>query len=131
MITAPPPTWNTLKNKPSTIAGFNITDALNVAAAFGVNQSWVDYTGSRNTGVQYQNTSGKGILVSLTGAHSSNSYSALYGYVDGAEVFRSVTNYYGPNALPFGLWMYVPNGSTYQINPTGAFSKARWTEYRA
>lgn len=129
-ITQPPPRWSDIKDKPSTIAGFNIVDAARVDSTFGVNQSWQDLTGSRNTGVQYQNTTGKGILVSLTGQHGANSYTSLSGYVDGVEVFRTATDFWGPNALPLGLLMYVPAGSTYQINPTGVFSKVRWSEYR-
>jgi hypothetical protein len=116
-ITAPPPEWAKIKNKPTTIAGYGITDSLNSG------QTWQNVTESRAQSTNYTNSTGKPITVAFSGQSSAGSGAV---YVNSVTVFigQGRSTYY--NGLP--VFFVVPPGGVYQI--TGWDSVTNWSEYR-
>lgn len=109
--------WTKVKNKPSTLSGFGITDAL----ANG--QTWQNVTGSRALSTTYYNTTGKPILVAIN---------------TGPATAPSITFTVNGTALPtFGFGsgiiansaasVLVPAGQSYSVAATGLGS---WYELR-
>lgn len=86
--------------------------------AFGVDQSWVDVTGSRTSGVTYTNTTGRPIVVMVTGDGNNSSASTTIN-VGGVNIGAIVSS--GSFNIEKSLSFVVPNGTTYTM--TGAFVK--------
>lgn len=111
------PTWASLKNKPTTISGFGITDSLNSG------QTWQNVTGSRALGTNYTNSTGKPITVAFSGQSSAGNGTV---YVNSVTIFsgQGRSTYY--NGLP--IFFIVPPGGVYQI--TGWDGVSNWSELR-
>lgn len=107
------------------MAGKVICDYINndnVAGGFlGIGQTWQVMTGSRAAGVNYTNSTGKPIQVSI----DANTPGLVEFFVDGTLV----------TALSSGAAYYrqtfaiVPNGSIYRL-ASGVSEITRWTELR-
>ncbi len=115
----PPPTWATVEGKPTTIAGFGITDA------FGVGQSWQDVTSSRSVNTTYTNSTGKPITVCFACGDTAGQVVNIR--VDGLFVTRS-GQYPGQGNGSHSATFIVPNGSIYRFEgsfPNGGIRELR------
>jgi hypothetical protein len=113
--------WTKVKSKPTTLTGFGITDAL----ANG--QTWQNLTASRAYGTTYTNTTGKPILVSISGSTISAVASSVVFTVDGAA--HGAFGMSQAGGITNGGTIIVPAGSTYSAS-SGNFSLGRWSELR-
>jgi len=122
------PSWNTLKNKPTTVAGFGITDmsTQNVATAqngiaTGSNLSANLAGSSRSLGSTYTNTKGKPIVVYVGGTNATNGNTQI---ILNGSVVGIINGYGGSNGGSF----VVPVGATYALS-SGAMGLQYWFEY--
>lgn len=92
-------------------------------ASFGLGQSWVDLTASRSLAINYTNTTGKSIAVSITGTQESSNRLKIT--VGGVDVAQSGLNSTVGN---FQLFAIVPNGATYAVS--GSNTILTWMELR-
>ena len=118
---------------PVTISGaagvtFNDSTTQSTAAVpgIGVGQTW--QTPSRSAGTTYTNSTGKPILIVVSGlANASNTW-YTYIYVDGVQLSFA----YGGGGASAYYWfpvsVIVPNGSTYSVTAVGGINL--WTELR-
>lgn len=72
-ISAPPPSWASIKNKPTTVGGFGITDMASQSVASAVNAT-------NATNASFATTAGNGGVTSLNGASGAVSLAALAAY---------------------------------------------------
>lgn len=108
--------WSKVKNKPTTISGFGIVDAI----ANG--QTWQNVSGSRALGTTYTNTTGKPILVNIAAGYHSTSWSLnVNGVVVGSNT--TVNGYSNSETIS----AIIPAGGTYTA--TG-LTIAAWAELR-
>lgn len=93
---------------------------------FGVGQTWQDVKASRHANTLYTNTTGKPIVVNVSGGSYGTS-SAMIATVNG------VVLQLGGDSAPYDTStsgsVIVPVGATYKITPTNA-SLATWVELR-
>lgn len=94
----------------------------------GVGQTWQDVSGSRTFSTSYQNTTGKPIMVSITGVSAAgqdiqvSTDNATWVKVGQEGRTVSATNY------PWGTQFIVPNGHYYRVN--GTTTILSWSELR-
>ena len=114
------PSWANLKNKPTTLAGFGITDA----SQLGAGQTWQSFTGSRSLGTTYTNSTGKAIqvMVRINGLGSNATATSTVDGVSGPEV-------YGAASTGITVYVIVPAGKTYSVSCSPG-SIATWLELR-
>lgn len=106
----------------------------------GVGQSWVEWQpidGVRDVNIEYQNTTGKPIQVSVSGILSANSTSNLAGLKVGASsppgVWATVTQTDTTHSLSCILTAIIPPGHYYKADVpamVGKFLLFRWAELR-
>lgn len=103
-------------------------------ASFGVGQSWADKTALRDLNVNYTNTTGKALFLSLVGVTG-----AVGNYVNffvkevgaaGDVYIVSTSQSYAANGLTMGS-VFIPVGATYKAVPAGVVIKSSWMEYTA
>ena len=101
-------------------------------AAIGLNQTWQDVLPSRSAGVNYQNTTGRPIQVSLS-RYSNGSWEVFCGASAGSMVslarFLTVDS---ARPIIAGYSFIVPNGWFYRLDVGGSddVSSRRWAELR-
>jgi hypothetical protein len=97
------------------------------APSIGVGQTWQNVLGSRSSGVNYTNSTGKPIMVAV-GIASTNGFISLTSVVDNVQVgttqAASPTSTSGGSSYSF----IVPAGSTYRVTINGSFT--HWAELR-
>jgi len=114
---------------PSTLVGTNITGTANsLNAGLGVNQTWQSVTGSRAIGTTYTNSTGKPIMVIVSG--TGDGTNGLWGVT-----INSAITFYTPSTYGASVWttacFIVPNGNTYQLTNQGANATLQnWSELR-
>lgn len=109
--------WAKIKNKPNTLSGFGITDAL----ANG--QTWQNLTASRATNTTYTNTTSKPIFISV----NYSGVGQLQWLVDGAGIGTNGDSG-GYNTM---ISIIVPAGSTYRcVVGSGSPTLQSWNELR-
>ena len=113
------PSWNTLRNKPTTLEGFGITNA------FANGQTWQDVTASRAKGTTYINTTSKPIFINVMTA-ASNTTAQLNLSVDGSAAKQFDQGIWG-----LSLSAIIPAGSTYVVDGLGSAGAInQWMELR-
>lgn len=100
-----------------------IDTKLNTSIAFGVNQSWQNFTGSRIVGTTYTNTTGRTIFLSILKTDTQDTMNI---YV-GSEIVATCNNNTSERRQPSSMIVPVPSGSTYRA--VGG-SIDYWKEYR-
>lgn len=109
--------WTKVKNKPSTIAGFGITDAL------GNSQTWQSFAvgTARVIGTTYTNTTGKPIVLKLQCTLSATPAAIL---INGSSIgaYNTSTGNHNIDAQAV-----IPIGATYQVTN---ISPQLWFELR-
>lgn len=109
--------WTKVKNKPSTIVGFGITDAL----ANG--QTWTNVTASRVIGTTYTNTTGKPLVLMA----NFSAVGQLQWLIDGIGVGTNGDSG-GYNTM---ITLIIPSGSTYRcVTGSGSPALQSWLELR-
>lgn len=100
--------------------------ALAALSSFGYGQTWQSLLGSRVSGTTYYNTTGKPIMVSVTGTAISTGWS-MQAYVNGLQVYEC---YYYDAAYTHQdtVDLVVPPGHSYSVTNGGGF--VRWVELR-
>ncbi len=83
------------------------------SSSFGVGQTWRDLTGSRFSGVNYINSTGKAITIAAT---SVGRDAIVSFYVNDVLIYRSQNTYNG--VMFAGGILIVPNGATYRVDAT-------------
>lgn len=111
--------WTKVKSKPTTLAGFGITDAI----ANG--QTWTDVSASRLNNTVYTNTTGKPIQISfscilLSGTSFDLKINGLTVAHGGAGSVNSQGHFMN----------VIPAGATYQISTIGNPGRITWSELR-
>jgi hypothetical protein len=86
----------------------------NVSEGVGQGQTWQDVSASRANNTQYQNTTGKPIMVSAVGGSVSGS-TTIVGYVGTASANLEVTRGNGWYAQPSVIFI-VPDQHYYKVN---------------
>lgn len=109
---------NALTSSSTTLALTAAQGAVLYNLAFGVDQAWVDVTSSRSSGVTYTNTTGRPIVVMVTGDGNNSSASTTIN-VGGVNIGAIVSS--GSFNIEKSLSFVVPNGTSYTM--TGAFVK--------
>lgn len=94
-----------------------VTPAGFAAASLGIGQTWTDVTSSRSSGTTYTNSTGKPIMVSITGTLGSGTTCT----VGGVTIMS-----YGATNAPLFFSFIVPNGKTYSVSS----SLSLWVELR-
>ena len=112
-------------------AGVTFNDATVQATAavpgIGVGQTW--QTPSRAAGTTYTNSTGKPILIVVSGLANALNTWFTYIYVDGVQLsFAYGGGGSGAAYFYFPASVIVPNGSTYSVTAAGGI--ALWTELR-
>lgn len=118
-LSAPPASWGTVLNKPTTMAGYGITDS------FGVGQTWQNVISSRSLNVTYTNSTGRPIVVTTSCGDVAGQVTNII--VNGLLVARS-GQYGGQGNGSHSATTIVPNGSTYRFE--SAFPNGSITELR-
>lgn len=102
----------------------------------GRDQWWQNVTGSRAYNTTYQNTTGKGIVVSIAGYNGSGNPMSFQVSTDGSNwvnvgqsVYDSTSGGPVQNHYPQGPYV-VPHGSYYRLTGTGAPVVFFWSEMR-
>jgi hypothetical protein len=118
-------TWATAPSKVQGCGG----QALAAMGSLGYGQTWQDVKASRAFGVNYTNTTGRPICVSVT-ASSSSSGSSLTGWINGVTV--TIASHETTTGTTMGITFIVPPGNTYQVTATGSVvpSLSSWLELR-
>jgi hypothetical protein len=118
--------WTKVKNKPSTVAGFGISDVL------GIGQTWQNLTASRASGTTYTNSTGKPIFVSIN--LNTNAAGLAYAYVNlnGVDIgYLGQGSGGSPNTLYSSFCtLVIPSGATYKATITGSANFGGWFELR-
>ncbi len=113
--------FNAMVNKPTTLAGYGITDASQLS----VGQTWQNVTASRALGTTYTNSTGRPILVAVRGISPAGSTSGVHLVVSGVSIPYSSA----VSSNPTLTVAIVPNGETYSCNANGCTLGA-WAELR-
>ena len=122
--TASAVTWTAISGKPTTTAGFGITDG------FAQGQTWQDMTYARSWNVVYQNTSGKPIMVSVTGQFIYQTWGTCVLHCGPTSSPPAVSGIIAAKGdVDQMMTLIVPNGSYYEIvNTTGSVNLLSWFE---
>lgn len=92
----------------------------------GVGQTWQDVTASRVGGTTYTNTTGKPIMISVSGTPSADL--RMYMTINGQSTICD-TGTYSNSAWTYGsVTNIIPNGSTYSVYALKGIAK--WLELR-
>lgn len=95
--------------------GFLLNEAINgklsIANAFGVGQTWQDFTGSRVVGVTYTNNTSRPIQVSIL---KTDTQSTMSLYVSG-QLVAVCNNNTSERRQPSTITATVPSGATYYV----------------
>lgn len=91
----------------------------------GVGQTWQDVTASRSVGVTYTNTTGKPIMIQVTGSGSNPYGVTVQIYVSGLLVSQDLDYQWQASCTGCAI---VPNGATYSAFANWVYS--RWVELR-
>ena len=96
--------------------------------AFGVDQTWQDFTGSRSSGVTYTNNTGKPIMISVIATGRDATVTI---YVGSVLVATQTDIYDGTSNASTGSAI-VPAGATYRVISTNKYgvSVTSWAELR-
>ena len=94
----------------------------------GVGQTWQNMTGSRAIGTTYTNSTGRTIVVIVSG--TSGGTNGLWGVT-----LNSAITYYTPSAYTASVWtaceFIVPAGQTYALSQQGSSATLQnWSELR-
>lgn len=109
---------------PSVIRG---SDSFDSGEVIGQNQTWQDVTASRATGVNYTNTTGKPIMLSVrVTTISAGDYMSLF--IDNDEVVDDLMGSTVVGNFQINQTVIVPNLSTYRCATTG--NLVAWYELR-
>jgi hypothetical protein len=118
---APGASGNVLRSDGTTWTSGTVTSGI------GDGQTWQNVLGSRSSGVNYTNSTGKPIMVAV-GIASTNGFISLTSVVDNVQVgttqAASPTSTSGGSSYSF----IVPAGSTYRVTINGSFT--HWAELR-
>lgn len=96
------------------------TQAFANSYDLGVGQTWQDVTDSRALGVTYTNSTGKPIMVSVTGGNvGGNGNKQFILTVDGI-IIQDIGVHSTTGNTTLSVIGIVNNGSTYQVSSTGA-----------
>ena len=98
------------------------TDAININASVGVNQSWINMTASRTAGVNYTNTTGRPICIILNVKNTPAGLWASNITVSGLEISSGSTTQ-GEHRSIFAV---IPNGAVYSYNPLASSGSSMW-----
>lgn len=98
---------------------------LDTFAAFGVGQTWQDFTGSRSSGVTYTNNTGKPITV-IVSIRDANAYSGVLVRVSGIIII-DVDDVGAQGTTPYTF--IVPNDASYSVTVNSNTIRA-WAELR-
>ncbi|WP_315136904.1 pyocin knob domain-containing protein [Achromobacter marplatensis] len=115
--------WNGTAYVATPLANARVT-ALE-SQMFGRGQSWVDMSGQRGGSTNYTNSTGRPIIISLTGVTGADAL--LLGRVNGILMGRSFIP--GSIGGEIGLTFVVPPGDTYRAE-WGGINTIFWAEYR-
>lgn len=114
-----------------TIAGSNITASGNVTGnaatasnAIGFNQTWQDVSGSRASGTNYTNSTGRPIFISVRWDRDDGTLELM---VDSLLIGKT-GNTSGPQF--YTLTAIIPAGSIYRATATGSGGTLSWYELR-
>ena len=128
--------YSDLSNKPTNISTFtNDSGYLRASTSFGGDQTWQDVIASRAIGTNYTNSTGRSIMVCVSGYTFSPS-SDMVTLVGNVTVARNrVGDYYTPSLItpsPQTSVFIVPNGAVYSIsvNNGGTVTLYIWAELR-
>lgn len=115
--------WTKIKNKPSTLSGFGIKDALVDG------QTWQNVTASRVVATTYYNTTNRPITVTAGSLNSSTQNAPLTPTVNGVTLPTNGGNNGNAGATYGSATFIVPPGGSYSVNiSTGSLN--RWSELR-
>ena len=94
----------------------------------GAGQTWQSVTGSRAIGTTYTNTTGRTIMVIVSG--TGGGANGLWGVT-----INSAISYYTPSTYTTGVWtaceFIVPAGQTYALSQQGSnVTLSNWSELR-
>ncbi|MFY3697370.1 phage tail protein [Achromobacter xylosoxidans] len=96
------------------------------AQAFGVGQSMQNVAGSRTIGVAYTNTTGRPIVVYVSGDTNTSAGGNLGITIGGLFVTRAV---WASQGIALAVTAVIPPGIAYVANASG-ISLSQWQEYR-
>jgi hypothetical protein len=97
----------------------------------GVDQTWQNVTASRAVSTTYTNTTGRPIVVAISGSIGSFANYNIVLSVDGVIVEAPAGSLNGDGAAPNSVSAIVPNGATYRVAPNaGTLSINYWVELR-
>jgi len=108
------------------------TDSTN---ALGYNQTWQNVTGSRVLGTTYTNSTGKPIMLAVTGSSSTAGGGAMDIFINGTFVGRQGVNYASSLSSKDFIAIVIPNGATYMCQNSNEsvsynITLAAWWELR-
>ena len=109
----------------ATIAQGDLATAI---TPIGVGQTWQNMTSSRAIGTSYTNSTGRTIVVIVSG--TSGGTNGLWGVT-----INSAVTYYTPSAYTASVWntceFIVPAGQTYALSQQGSSATLQnWSELR-
>ena len=116
--------WDNLK---ATLLTYFDTFYSRKTAIFGIGQTWQNMTASRSAGVEYTNSTGKPIEVSINiMTAASSGYSFLVG---GSLMFGGHTSS-ATGTLSLPLNIVIPDNKTYKLDVGSSFAVLTWSELR-
>lgn len=116
------PDFNRLKNKPTTLTGYGITDA----SRFGVNQSPQNVTGSRAKNTNYTQNGDRPWLLIVQSAMGTNVEISLW--INGNQITQDkCSTIYGDTCMVF--YVLMP-GDVYKITQGAGGTIAYWIEVK-
>ena len=113
------------------IHAINDEDSSREVGSIGINQSWINRTGSRSIGVTYKNDSERPIAVSATVTTAGSSATSILGIdVDGVLIQKNSQNGgTGAANVPIQVFSVVPPRKTYRVqNIKNMGAIERWYE---
>lgn len=103
--------------------------ALEAEAGLGWSQTWQDVSASRNVGLQYVNSTGRPVIVSVTIIPNAANTQYAELFVDSVSVAVAGNNISTQRNYT-QLVAVVPDGSTYEVSQVGTVTISRWAELR-
>lgn len=117
--------WTKIKNKPSTLSGLGITDAIVDG------QTWQNVTASRAVATTYYNTTNRPITVMVGVVNSSTQNAAIIPVVNGITLPTNGGNNGNAGATYGSATFIVPPAGSYSVTSiSGAGTLNKWTELR-
>ena len=120
----------------NTLTSTDVTQALTAAQgkvlndqAFGVGQTWQDFTGSRALGTTYTNSTGRSIEVSISLPDTNSQNPTVTINVGGVNILINTYDL-GTNVGSFSHSFVVPVGATYRISVGIPVQITSWAELR-